>query len=217
MTQEFEGAGLSLTNAALGLSGVDAEQQTFLDDGSVAQVLPIDAIARRSLTPFRFNQFYAVLENIHGVAGELQSFVDPYNPINVHNNFPASVDPNKFDIWLDSASVVTTGGSSVNWSILQYDANELSVGMSDLASGGPADIADRVYTSKIWNDFATIALTTGQEHGLNALTLEAEPKVRQRCLPGVVWIHRSEVTGAVAIQMILSFAIFPISLGQDAW
>lgn len=215
MTQEFEGAALDFIQPAYGQSGIDAAQQTFLADGDISQILDVKDSARRGRTPFQRGIFTAVLENVHAVAGELQSFVDPYNPVNVHNGFPASINPNLFDIWLLGASSVSN--LDIDWSILMEDMNTLLVGMSDTAAGGPAGIATRSVLLAAFDDFATIALSTGPELGLATGTGRGMLFDRFRCSPGNVLIHRSKVAAASTVRIFLKMGIFPVTLGQDLW
>lgn len=214
MTQEFDSAALELIDNAYGLSGVDAEQQTVLEDGHVQQLLPIDAIARRSRSPFRFGIFSLAFENDHGVASTLQSFIDPYNPQNVHNGYPGTVDPRKAEIWLLSATCRTNVGANVGIALVGVDAQAGLQGASDTASGGavtPATVQD---FWGFWDDF-TISPLTVLEFGRNSVSGLMSLPFRRRLSAGEPILFRSTVTGAADVSMKATCFIGPVALGQD--
>lgn len=214
MTQEFDSAALVLINAQYGLSGVDAEQQTFLDDGNVSQVIQAKDSARRARAPFSRGIFHGRLENVHTVAGDLESFVDPYNPVNVHNRYPAIVDPQKFEIWLLGATVVTNVGGNVTFAFLGMNLIALLQGVSDTAAGGPAATTDRRVNLFTWDDFA-ISDSLEVEYGRNVANGEMQAQPRRRLAPGESILLRSQVTAAASLTCMLTFFIGPVALGQD--
>lgn len=215
MTQEFDSAALDLLNNAYGLSGIDAEQQTFLEDGFVQQLLPIDNITRRARADFVRGIFSARLQNSHSVAGSLQSFVDPYNPVNVHNGFPASIDPRKADIWLLGATVRTAAGPNVTRALLEIDTDGALQAMSDTAAGGGLTPVDTSELIAGWDDFSTFTDSLGIEFGINSISGVIQPQIRRRMSAGEAIVFRSETTAAAAVNCNLQFFIGPVALGQD--
>ncbi len=214
MTQEVDSAALALQQQALGLSGIDAEQQTFLDDGNISQTTGIDHIARRSRSPFRDGIFHLVLDNIHAVAGELKSFADPYKPISTHNGYPAFVDPKKFEIWLLSASCRSSVGSAMTWAALFYDMFAGLQGVSRTAAGGPVGVSNRETLLFVWTDFATILASDAKEYGINVAD-KAAFFGKYRLVPDEPLILRSEVTAGASVTMVATLFIGPVALGQD--
>lgn len=213
MTQEFDSAGLTLIQRALNLSGVDAEQQTFLQDGDVSQVVDVGQFARRSLSPFRVGIFSILLQNTHPGAGDLQSFADPYNPINSHNGYPNPVDPNVSEIWVGDVQVNTTAGPNVTHSMFGYDAEAEFQGVSDTAVGGPVAPANRRQTFAVFNDFTTVD-STGVEFGQMS-DGNFSYMYRRRWQAGATLIHRSAATGVAGVNMIIQCYIGPVGMGQD--
>jgi len=214
MTQEFEGAALTLIDAQYGLSGVDAEQQTFLDDGNVSQVIQCKDSARRARAPFGLGYFNITLNNVHSVAGDLQSFADPYNPVNVHNGFPAVVDPGRFDIWILDVQCLAGVGANVTWAILGFDAAAELQGISDTAAGGPVTPIDTSFYFGAFTDFTTIDPSFGTEFGVTPGG-DMKVNVRQRWAPGQFLLWRSQVTGGGSVTAVIRAFIGPVGLGQD--
>jgi len=214
MTQEFEGAALTLINDQYGLSGIDAEQQTFLDDGNVSQVIQCKDSARRARAPFKLGYFNILLQNTHSVAGQLQSFADPYNPVNVHNGFPEVVDPTKFDIWILDMQAISSVGANMTWGVIGYDSEGDLQGISDTAAGGPAGPFDIETYFGVFTDFTTISPASGNEVGITGGG-EAKIQIRQRWAPGQPLLWRSLVTDATVARAIIQAFIGPVGLGQD--
>jgi len=214
VTQEFEGAALTLINDQYGLSGVDAEQQTFLDDGNVSQVIQCKDSARRARAPFKLGYFNITLHNVHSIAGDLQSFADPYNPVNVHNGFPAVVDPTKFDIWILDAQANASVGGNITWGILGYDTEAELQGISDTAAGGGVTPADVRFYFGAFTDFTTISDSVGVEHGLTSGG-DGKIKVRQRWAPDQPLLWRTQSTGGGSVTATIQAFIGPVGLGQD--
>ena len=215
MTQEFDSAALELVDNAYGLSGIDAEQQTFLEDGHVQQLLPIEAIARRSRAPFARGIFKIIMQNVHAVASSLESFVDPYNPVNVHNGYPDRVDPRKFDIWMLNATCRTNVGGNITQALLAINSIPALQAISDTAAGGPvAPVSFRdVFAG--WNDFTTFTDSTGIEYGLNSISGLMNVPIRRRWSAGESILMRSEVTAAASVTCAVNCFIGPVALGQD--
>lgn len=215
MSQPVDSAALSLADRSYQLSGIDAEQETFVDDGSLSQTREMNPVARRGLTPFRRGVFNIVLENTHVAAGEVQAAVDPYAAANRNNGFPI-VDPNLFDLYLLDATVRCNIGAVVTWAFLGLIVDGTNWGATADQAGAAIAESDSRVALGLWRDFTTVAETGGIEHGL---TTAEQPLIqfKRRLLPIEQLVMRSEVTDAVAITMILTCGIFPISLGQDAW
>jgi len=215
VTQEFDSAALELINNAYGLSGVDAEQQTFLDDGNVQQLLPIDGIARRSRAPFPGGIFQVRFSNAHVGAGQLESFVDPYNPVNVHNGYPAVVDPRKAEIWVLSALARADIGGNVNFAMIGVDMKAVGQGCSDTAAGGPVTPSDVRQILGGWDDFSTFFDGLGTEYGMNAASGAIDMPLRRRWAPGEQILFRSNVSAAAEVFGVAVCFIGPVTLGQD--
>lgn len=216
MTQEVDSGALTLMQHALGLSGVDAEQRTFLQDGDIDQVTEISRFPRRSLTPFGRGYFQILFENVHGVAATLESFVDPYRPVNVSNGYPARVDPQKFEIWIGDAQCSTGQGGNFNQALFGFNRASVLQGPSDTAAGGPVTPAlSRVFLG-LFNEFA-VTDGLGVEYGVNNKTNSMIIPIRRRWLPGEPLLFRSTSTGAGTITAQIQAFIGPVCLGQDLW
>ena len=216
MTQEFEGEALTLINAQYGLSGVDAEQQTFLDDGNVSQVIQMKDSARRARAPFQRGYFHILLSNEHGIASTLESFVDPYSPINVANGYPASVDPDVFEIWIADAQVLSGSGGNVAQGLIGFNRRSILQGPSDTAAGGGVTPSSVRIQLGIFDDWA-ISDGLGIEYGSNSLNNELSLSIRRRWLPGEPLLWRTTTTGAATVIASIQGFIGPVGLGQDLW
>lgn len=217
MTQEFDSPSLSLITQQHGLSGVDATQQTFLDDENVSQILDIIGSSRRASPEVPNAKMHGVLANFHAVASELQSFVDPYNPVNPQNGYPAPVDPNKFDIWLLGLScrVAAGDGASVTWGMATADSQTDQQMFSDTATGGAVTPADRETALAAWTIFTGLDAVSGDF--ARDLAGRTFTPMKMRWPPNTLLSHRSQVTASTTVFQISHWAIFPIGLGQDAF
>lgn len=218
MAQEFEGASLSGINEAFGLSGVDAEQTTLLDDGNVSQVLDIGEPARRARAPAGASGlFHAKLVNVHVASGELLSFADPYAPAFPQNGYPSPIGA-EFDIWLLGASVGIQAGSGavVNWMTLGIDTRLEFQMFSDTAAGGAVAPANEEQVLAAWDEF-TILNGTPENWGLTSAGVAYQAMRFRVPRTGGALLFRSEVSVASTATMILNLGIFPASLGQDVW
>ncbi len=217
MTQEFDGPALSPLNRAYGLSGINAEQQTFLDDGNVQQVLDIGGIARRGRPGFSRNIFYGIMLNSHVGAGALLSFIDPYNAVNPANGYPAVIDPDEFDIYLLGMNSRAVVGGSVTWGMAGFDRQSVLVGLTDTAAGGAASTADQDIILGAWTDYTTITNTgTGIEFALD-VSGRSWLTFKERWPADTPLTFRSLVTGATDVFCEVKFGIAPAALGQDVW
>lgn len=214
MTQEFDSPALDLINNAYGLSGIDAEQQTFLEDGSVQQLLSIDSIARRSRAPFTRGIFSIRLVNSHAVLGSLESFADPYNPVNVHNGYPASVDPRKAEIWLLSATALSNVGGSAVQAMIGVDSRGVLQGVSDTAAGGGSAPSNFRDFWGFWDDFS-LTDSLGIEYGQNSVSGKMTLAFPRRLSAGEPLLFRSESIGMSEIACRAICFIGPVALGQD--
>lgn len=216
MSKALEGPALTGIDKAYQLSGVDAEQNTFLDDGNISQVLGTNRFARRDVEIFPGNYFHGIFENAHSVAGEQISFIDPYAPVNPHNNFPANVGE-EFDLYLVGVTATTTVAASMTFIAFDMDVREVNAAFSDLNSGGPGSIVNRVFSLVGWNDF------TAFPFGSNTVPAAMSGETPQILQPlkirwprgGCQLIMRSRVTAAANVKGVAWFGGFPRALGQD--
>jgi len=218
MTQRVSGSALLGLSAAYGLQGEAPGQITELDDEHVSQVLDVGVIARRSRVPFRGGIFWARLANTHAVAGELQSILNPYEPDPAQSGFPFEVvDSTQWDIWyIGTTSFASAGdGALVTWGMLTLDAPAAMQAMSQTATGGTITPADVEVGLVGWRNYDTFDLTPGDYPStVNAPYRNADHPWRMDPLEQLSF--RSQVTAACTVQAAIRFAIFPISLGQDA-
>lgn len=215
MTQEVEGPALTGIRPAYGLSGVDPSQQVILDDGNISQVLGTNRFARRDVEIFPGNYFHGIFENIHSVAGQQSSFLDPYAPNNPHNNFPPEVGP-EFDLYLLGLSAITSLDTATSFITFNMDVREVNAAFSDLNTGGPAGIANRAFPLVGWSEF-----TLFPEVGRDLAALSAETPLLYQPMRirwprgGCQLIMVSLVTAAANIRGVAWFGGFPRALGQD--
>lgn len=224
MAQEIDSGALTGVNEAYGLSGIDAEQQTFLDDGSVSQVLAVQPIARRSRSPISLalaGQFWSVFRNVHPGAGELLSFADPYSPVNPANGWPVDFPQilnTEWDVWLVGLSALagaTTGGNVAD-AFAAIDVRPAQQMFSDLAAGGPITPGGREVMLGAWNDFTTIANVSG-DYGLTPAGVSHIPLKIRWPRGGSPLTFRSEASGAVSVDLWAQWQVTPAMLGQDVW
>ena len=212
MTQEFDTRALDRLARVFGIGS--PEGQAFLDDGNISQVLEISPLSRRGLAPFKGGLFYIRMRNDHPAAGELQSFVNPYTPVNPQNGYPAVVDPLQFDVYFLGASVFTNGANPTTWAQIALDFQGVDQGASDIAAGGAIAPVDAEVGLLSWTDFTTMVAV----NGLGGLTSGGVmfQAMRMRVPPQASLTFRTEVTvGAVVTHAFCAMGIFPASLGQD--
>lgn len=215
MTQEVDSAALTLADRAYGLSGVDAQQTTVIDDGNLAQVREMNPIARRSRVGFRSGQYTIFLRNVHAIAGELESEFNPLVPVHPINGFPSPVNTDLFDVYLmgcvsnadaGDGAAVTFGLVSINWPAAAQ-------GDSDTAAGTAVAPAARDWPMWAWDDYTGVAAANG-DIGKTSAGVSYQP-FNQRMDGGQIVTFRSEVTAASAVNCLFTMGIFPIALGQD--
>jgi hypothetical protein len=211
--QVFRSDALARLKRAFGITG-QGSQQTILEDSRVDQVLEISQVARRSRTPFGLEGlFHGVMQNSHAVAGELQSFIDPYAPLHPQNGFPDAISPD-FDIWLLGASIYaqTALGGNVTFGALTYDTRAVQQMFSVDAAGAALATANREQPLMV-----RIGFTADATPGAYPIAPgEAWQPFRIRCIRGGSALSlRSEVTAAAAVVCIMNFGLFPAGLGQD--
>lgn len=218
MSQEFDSEGLVLVQDAYGLSGVDAEQQTFLDDGNVSQTLPVEAIARRSRSPLLnvAGLFHAVLRNDHTAAELLETNADPYNPVNPQSGYPVPIS-RKFDIWFLGAGMSVADGTLLTVAGVGMDLGAAGQMFSELDStGGVVSTTTREIILAAWDDFTSLdGLITGADVAMDPAGRTFIPLKLRWPRNGSLITFRSLSTAAVTATCLLTFGIFPVALGQD--
>lgn len=224
MTAELESG--ALEQVARSYDVGEGAQTTQLDDGNISQVLPINEMNRRSRAPFASQGskglMVALLQNGHSVAGELQSFVMPYDPVNTHNGYPSPIDPRQFDIWLLGASSRCNAGTGalVTFGLLGIDVPASLFSMSALASGGPVAIAEQEQFLTGWGNYAgfpTVAGDVGSAGGAVANPASVWTPLHMRLPTDQELVFRSEVTAATTVFCLVQLGIFPAAVGQDAY
>lgn len=218
MTQEFEGAALDGIDRSY-RSGPPGEQQLLLDDGHVSQVLPIEAPARRSLQPLGDlgGMFHGVFQNDHPIAGALESFINPYEPVNFQGEYPAPISL-AFDVWLLSISVSADvgDGALVTSAGIFYTLESVSQMFSDTAAGGGITPTNRRILIQGYTDFTSLAgLDTAEDFGVDLAGRAFEPMAMRVPRGPTFILFRSLVTGATVMTATALFGIFPSALGAD--
>lgn len=223
MTKEFEGAALTGIDVSYQQAGVGGEQNTFLDDGNISQVMGVQDPARRQLQPLGDldGLFTGVLRNVHSVAGTLVSFVNPYDPVNVQSGYPAPIG-REFDIWVMGAFASTGGndGGDITSASLELDNRGESQMFSDLAAGGAVTASARERPLVAWTSFVLLqGLNAAHDSGTDLAGRTFIPlnfrMPRGRSGDSSFLLFRSLVTAAATTTCIIRFLITPASLGQD--
>lgn len=223
MTQEVDSGALEQIDQSYGLAG-GGSQTTDLADESISQVLSVGEMNRRSRAPFASQGckglMMANLRNQHPGAGELQSFVMPYAPVNAHNGYQG-VDPRQFDIWIVGASSFCSAGfgANVTFGLLGFDIPISLFSMSSLATGGPVSIMEQEQPIMGWHEytaFPTVALDAAATGGAAFEELVWLPQ-HMRMPTDTEITFRSEASGVVDVTCLVQMAIFPSAVGQDAY
>jgi len=103
MAKQLTSGALEFVNKALGLFGKGA-QATFLQDGTVQQVLEIANVAAYSQAIGSAQGYVqSTLNTTHAAAGDIVEIMDPYNPGTRTAAF-AAVEIRDFDLWFLGAA-----------------------------------------------------------------------------------------------------------------
>lgn len=229
MTQEFDSGGLEQIDQSYGLAGAGS-QTTQLADESISQTLPINEMNRRSRAPFQSGGskglMVARMRNVHTIAGELMSFIDPYNPVNPVSGFKSPFDPRAFDIWILGVSARTEtniAGPNVTWATFGFNMPTTLFSMSATNIGGPAPLAVQEELVIGWADWDTYDAAPGNAGaiggGVGAFA-DNRPSgmyghINRRISFGEEMRFRSQVTAAADLSCFVRMGIFPAAVGQD--
>jgi len=215
MSKEVDSGALLLINRTLGIAG-RGSAQTDLDDGNLTQVIDVNPIVRRSKTLASFEGVYTgLLRNVHAVAGQLTSTIDPYAlAVGAGAGFPDVVPAQSaLDIWLIGACVFRLAGAgTLDGATLEtpHTAAQKAFGIDD--SGVAVDASGSIslgHWDAILGTVNTDPATTPQGNTWVPIGLRLA-----RASTGLRFI--SDVAGASAtIQCNMLIGVFPSGLGQD--
>jgi len=214
--KEIDSDALRTINRSLGIAGGLADAPTVLDDSNVAQVLEISRLVNRGRTPAgSTGWFYGLFVNEHGVAGGLESLIDPYAPdVNAVAPYPAIVGRDT-DFWLYGALVQRTAGAGTLAGahlLVQPDASQQGWGIDD---SGVAVAAGGSFAMTRWTGLDS-SVSVGNPFGITGNGACYAP-LNLRLPRGIVSLRfRSEAAGASAtFQCWVVMGLFTEGLGQD--
>lgn len=218
MSQPIESAALGFTNPSIGVTGA-TRGDTLLDDGRVVQNLSVISSARRGMSPVPGGTFSGQVLHEHAGAGDLNNTFDPYNigTTFVKPPFPAAVS-NRFDLWLLNVSMARRSGAADGSAVVMLAADAAGFGIDD--TGGTINIDQATVVAAfegidvIGSTTRFLVLGTGQFLAPVNLRLTRNPRIGAGSI-GAITI-RSTADGAMDIDFILNFGMFPVTLGQDA-
>lgn len=208
---------LSQVQRQLGISGIGSGQ-AVLEDDELRQVLDVGPAVRRGRADVaNGGWFWGVLVNDHEGAGDLTSFIDPYNVTAAFQltSYPVEVDVSRFDIWVTGVSAVLTAG-------------EATIVEAQFGFGGPL----RSLAFSKDDDGATVALTGANlplarwqgiavdlGQGVQSLVNTGEPyfPIKLRMPRGSQMVFLSRSVGISTYQCQILMGLFPIGLGQDVF
>jgi len=202
-------------NRLLGIGGGSGQGETLLDDGNLAQTLPIiDALRRARAGGVGDGWFYGVLQNVHAGAGILTSSVDPYDPaelIPLVSSYPDPV-PRDLDIHLIAVGANRTSGTGA------LDGGVLFVNFTAGLQGWGADDGGSLVTVVA---SAGLVLFTGLNTTVSTFVpaVTGDGSIFQslniRIPRGMTLNFRTDAAAAATYRLAIVLGLFPASLGQD--
>ena len=216
MTQQIESQALAAIRKSLGLGG-GGEQQQFLNDGSVEQVLSIGDIVRRSRTLANTAGIhFGVLENVHGAANSKTSDVNPYNAgDSAVAPFPSTVS-DSLEVWVMHSTVVrTSGAGELTFGMLTLGLPGSNQAFGEDANGNPVTIAAGAELPiAAWDGISV----SGTAIGFNTGHLPGAGRAFRiprglGALPVLTFLSTSSASATFQCRMLIG--LFPIAFGQD--
>jgi len=212
LTKRIDSGALIELNKAMGLTGA-GEPVTELADGEVFQTVNVNEIVRRSLTPGKTQGIYTgVMENVHTDAESLLTSVAPYNVgTGVIAPYPDPM-PDKFDIWLLSATVrLASGGGTLNAMLtIVYAGVQQGWGVDD---SGVAVVTADEYPLAFWNALVQESRSFGIHAGISGVYQHIGLRIPRDINTLLHFRSTSSITATFQCKM--TFGQFPVSLGQD--
>jgi hypothetical protein len=203
---------------ALQLAGRGA-QITYFEDGDLAQVIDVGALARRGGTLAPSNGIFSfIIENDHGGAGVIETLRNPYNTASaVLGSGYTTPLPEGFDVWILALSAISTGTASVfTRAMVAIRTIDSDMGFGDVAAKA-IDIPLMVYRTED-NSFAAgaSALTflrgdstvRAWDYGPNVMPYRLRSRTNR-----LLWMTASTGTGTYELHGLVG--VFPAGLGQD--
>ena len=217
MTQQIESQALAATRKSLGLGG-GGEQQQFLNDGSVEQVLSIGDIVRRSRTLANTAGIhFGVLENVHGAANSKTSGLNPYDPgDSAVAPYPSTV-PDNLEIWLLHATVVRTaqnGGLTFGMLTLGLPGSNQAWGQDSV--GDPVAIpAGAELPIAAWDNISVSGTAIAFNTGGHLPGADRAFRIPRGLGPLPVLTFLTTSSASATFQCRMLIGLFPIAFGQD--
>jgi len=182
-----------------------------LDEANVSLTLPmVPDITRRSRTFAPSTGLYMCqMQNEHAAAGSLSVTVNPFDPANSGDVWPAPV-PDGFDAWLLGANVAIVDGDIVDLDdcSLEINSPEAARGWT-ITTGGGAIGGTLAFTQIAHWDAAQILDATRKKGIYRKIGL------RWRQGDNIVFLSDSNLAGDFDIVCTMIWGLFPESLGQD--
>lgn len=201
--RQMDSGALTELSKILQLGG-GGEQTTELDDGNVSQVLDIEHVIRRSLTPAASRGlFWFGFSNTHAGAGVISSTLNPFAVDVGANGFPTIIPPG-FDFWhIYSHLRQVSGAIALSGATIEIIQQGVERGKGFAASS--------VSPLGIWTD---IELLTGENYGITA---QGETIIRfpTRLRPGSIFRFLTNATGVAIYRGVTVVGLFPAGMGQD--
>jgi len=204
---------LGMVNRALGITGSGAAITEF-PDGVLDQVLDVSALIRRGRTQGRTTGlYYGVLRNIHAVADNQANDINPFNlaAVGLFPPFPSPI-PNRFDLWLLTATVQQAAGTGTLGAALHlvWPTTQQAFGIDE---SGNAVTATPPITVAHWDALVTQTVEFGVLAGSEAP--EAKINLRLPPSPDTRIIFQTTSSAAATFDCTLILGLFPVGLGQD--
>lgn len=214
MPKQVTSGALEFLNRALGLFGKGA-QETFLEDGNVQLVLPVDNLASASQgIGIRQGMLLSNQRMTHAAAGDVIRTLDPYSPSTRSGETETLALPFRDDMWLLSLSaavVSTTQTVDVIKAEMQGWPFDISAGATGTLPSSLLGYWDLVETPVVAGTFTWMQ---------NSLTLQSLSTFKPFLWPrGVTLVSGSQTTGAGASSLDVrgTWALVPKGLRPSVW
>jgi len=211
--RDIDSDALSQVQRQLGISGVGSGV-AVLEDDELRQVLDVGPAIRRGRADVaNGGWFWGVLHNVHLGAGQLSSFINPYEAAGFElTSFPAQVDVSRFDIWIAAVSMrVVSGLNSVVDAafFIGGPLRSLAFGKDDMgAAVSPAGGGFMIvpFDTKVTSS-STIAYVLPEVRNFQNLNI--------RMPRGSNLVFDSNSVGVSTYELSILMGLFPIGLGND--
>jgi len=211
--KKIDSQALGILNKSLGLTG-SGSPLTELTDGVVDQSIDIAPIVRRSSTPAQTGGiFTGQFANIHPGGDTQVSLIFPYAAA-VDLIFPPYLTPmpEQFDIWVLSAAMRGTGGSTLSAGLFVVTGGaQQGWGVNSL---GALLTANANMCLAFWDAVRVVGtITIGIAGGAGRATERIGFRLPRSRLTQLQF--RSTASAATTFTCDIVLGVFPVALGQD--